>query len=175
MSVTMSHPSMSALLTLTVVYFPRFEALATTVQSTADSLQKRRINTCLCGNVSAVQSIHCTQETKYIPPFNSLHQARSIHSVPDPRMGAVPWKDDQLAQYLGDCECITQIFCTREWAKTQGLLREDYGLEVNVLLCYVIKGTTSTVGFLPYLFKLTRTATLKGFQWTCNKRNNNLN
>lgn len=33
----MSHPSVPALFTLTVVYLPRFETLATAVQSTADS------------------------------------------------------------------------------------------------------------------------------------------
>lgn len=33
---------MSALLTLTVVYLPRFEALATTTQSTADSLHNEQ-------------------------------------------------------------------------------------------------------------------------------------
>lgn len=38
--VTVSHPSMSALLTLTVVDLPWFEALAAAVQSTADSLQE---------------------------------------------------------------------------------------------------------------------------------------
>lgn len=67
--VTVSHPSMSALLTLTVVDLPWFNAfLAAAVQSTANSLQER---TWGHPDVSDVWNTHSIYRTERVPPLSS--------------------------------------------------------------------------------------------------------
>lgn len=87
--VTMGHPSMPALFTLTVVYFPWFETLATAVQSTADSLQKRT-QVCpsmlvMCGTPMAFtkQNLHSATLMEQCVP--TLHQTQTCIFDPGKR------------------------------------------------------------------------------------------
>lgn len=88
----MGHPSVSALLTLPVVYLPGFETLAAAVQSTADSLQKR---TQVCKACKSGVEHTLSPQTRHSPPSGSVHGAAHACSEPGPELCGVPWPDAQ--------------------------------------------------------------------------------
>lgn len=114
--VTVSHPSVPALLTLPVVDLPRFETLTAAVQSTADSLRERTHG--------------CIQRKSYVPDTDAFIKRNSlihkIHSA-DQRCISYLRKEEPHAQLSGDHECNIQNLHIDNRENLKGLLIKAYG------------------------------------------------
>lgn len=106
--VTMSHPSVPALFTLSVVYFPRLEALATAVQSTADSLWERT-HVCTQRKSYVQNMLHLFNK---IPPFLRFTQQRVLCAGPKEHI--IPQERGTASPTLGRPWTSTQIIHIQE-------------------------------------------------------------
>lgn len=119
----MSHPSMPALFTLAVVYLPRFEALATAVQSTADSLQERT-HVCIPCQSYVQDMLHSLDKV-----ISHRHSLSSGCLVPGQRCLLYLRKEQQGGQHLGDHELQHRYFAYGNKQTRYGFLSNYYSLK----------------------------------------------